>query len=394
MINFIKITNLAKKLADMVLRGKTIEKKDIEGDHFSDEDKDYVITHLSDPGKVEARKKLAKEVAGSKNRDWQKVEAIIRPVPRKRKIRNNWMKAAAVFTGLITMGYVYYKNMPVAVAPGTEPGGQQITLRLPDGSIRVLEEDHNGEIRDQDGQTVGTRRGSRIHYRRDSESRGSGEVVYHEIYIPFGKTFQLELSDGTVVNLNAGSSLKYPVHFGNTGNRAVYLDGEAYFDVRKNPAQPFVVRTGDINVQVLGTRFVVNSYKEESRIRTVLVEGSVALYKKGEVYTPEKAAMLAPGQKATWDKTQKDLSFEEVDTGLYTGWLNGKLIFNHVRFGEILRRLERYYDITIINKNKALNDEIFTAGFEGEPIENVLNAFGRSYTFEYTIAGQTITIAE
>ncbi len=393
MTHFSKILKLARKLADMVLRGKRIERTDIEGDFFSDEDKDYVIAHLSDPAKIEAQNKLAKEIHKTRNKDWQKVEAAIRPPVKKVRYLYVWTRVAAVFIGFIAVGYFFFRDhLPGGPAPGDGVKEQHITLRLPDGSIKILEEAENGDIRDRNGKIVGIRRGSSINYLKEGHTGNTTAPEYHEIQIPFGKTFELVLSDGTTVTLNAGSSLKYPVHFTGKRDRQVFLEGEAYFDVEKNPEQPFVVETDGINVQVLGTRFVINSYKEESRIRTVLLEGSVALFEKGEAYDPEKAARLVPGQKATWNKKQKDISFEEVDTGLYTGWMEGRLIFNHVPFNEILRRLERYYDITIVNKNEVLDKEVFTASFEGESIENILNSFGRNYPFEYTVQGDNIVI--
>ncbi|MGS2741935.1 FecR family protein [Sinomicrobium sp. M5D2P17] len=393
MTHFGKIVKLAKKLADMILRGKRIERTDIEGDLFSDEDRDYVIEHLSDPVKIEAQHKLAKEIYKTRNKDWQKVEAAIRPPVKKVRYLYTWTKVAAVFIGFIAVGYFFFRDhLPGEPTPEAGVKEQHITLKLPDGNIKILGEAENVDIKDKNGQIVGVLQGSRINYRKERDAVSTAAPEYHEIQIPFGKTFELALSDGTTVHLNAGSSLKYPVHFTGNRNRQVFLEGEAYFDVEKNPEQPFVVGTEGINVQVLGTRFVVNSYKEESRIRTVLLEGSVALFEEGEGYNPEKAAMLVPGQKATWDKTQKDISFEEVDTGLYIGWMEGKLIFNHVPFGEILRRLERHYDITIVNKNETLDKEIFTASFEKESIENILNSFDRNYPFEYTIRGDDIVI--
>ncbi|RAV30797.1 FecR family protein [Sinomicrobium soli] len=394
MIHFDKMVKTAIKLADMILRGKRIERTDIEGDLFSDEDRDYVIEHLSDPVKIEAQHKIAKELCKTRDKDWKKIEAAIRPPDKKVRYLYSWARIAAVFAGFIAIGYFFFRDHLSGEPPADAVAGEQhITLRLPDGSITVLEETADGAIKDRSGGIIGVRRGRSINYRKTEKAVNTTVPEYHEIQIPFGKTFELILSDGTTVNLNAGSSLKYPIHFTGEGNRQVFLEGEAYFDVEKNPEQPFVVETDGINIQVLGTRFVVNSYKEESRIHTVLLEGSVALFEKGKDYNPEKAPRMVPGQKATWDKTQKDISFEDVDTGVYTGWIEGKLIFNHVVFGEILRRLERYYDIAIINKNKNLDKEIFTAGFEGESVENILNYFGRNYPFEYTVRGDSIVIS-
>src|SRR5690606_16376346 len=195
---------------------------------------------------------------------------------------------------------------------------------------------------------------------------------------------KIELSDGTVVHMNSGSSLRYPVQFGESSNRLVTLKGEAYFEVSKDANRPFIVQANEINVRVLGTKFVMNSFDDSPVARTVLIEGSVALYKKETKYSANTASLLSPGQMGELDKSNDQITLKEVDTHIYMDWMEGKLIFNHKAFPEILKNLERHFNITIENQNELLGEQVFTAGFEGESIDEILNVFRRSFPFEYT----------
>jgi ferric-dicitrate binding protein FerR (iron transport regulator) len=137
---------------------------------------------------------------------------------------------------------------------------------------------------------------------------------------------------------------------------------------------------------------VVSSYPEDKDVSTVLVEGSVGLYKGGEEFSANSASILRPGHRATWDKSQQDISIEAVSTEKYTAWMNGRIIFSHLPFKEIVRKLERHYNVTITNRNTELDEEFFTASFDTENIEQVLQAFSRSYPFKYEITDKEIFI--
>lgn len=172
----------------------------------------------------------------------------------------------------------------------------------------------------------------------------------------------------------------------------MFLTGEAYFDVAEDKSTPFIVNTNELNIRVYGTKFVISSYVEDVNMNTVLLEGSVGLFKKGEDFNVENGSLLTPGHKATWNKMEKDIVMEEVDTSLYTDWMNGKIIFNHTPFKNILKKLERHYNISITNYNKELDEEFFTASFDSETIEEVFSAFNKSYEMNYKINEEEILI--
>ena len=306
-----------------------------------------------------------------------------------------WYKAAAVFIGLIGLTYAFYLFNIGEQATGAIDSNA-ITLTLDNGDVKVIREDGSEKILNKNGEVVGKQEGTTIYYRSESNPGSNTEeieeLVYNELYVPYGKKLKITLSDGTLVHLNAGSSLKYPVKFIKGVNRDVFLNGEAYFDVAKNKNQPFIVNLNDLNVQVLGTQFNVNSYNEDASVNTVLVEGSVALYKNNESYNKAKALKLTPGNLAYWDKDKQQLRVNEVDTDEYTAWTEGILLFKIRPFSEIIKVLERHYDVTIINNYDHLNNIRFFARFDIETIDQVLEAFQTSEPFSYNIQENNITI--
>ncbi|MDO9580871.1 MAG: FecR family protein, partial [Bacteroidales bacterium] len=240
------------------------------------------------------------------------------------------------------------------------------------------------------GKVVAEQSGNKLNYEKENSAE---ELAYNILTIPNGKKFQVVLSDGTEVHLNSGTVLRYPVKFIAGLNRKVYLlQGEAYFDVAKDVKHPFVVNADYMNVRVLGTEFNVSTYPEDLSINTVLVEGAVSIFGNDKKYDNANSLELKPGFKASWNKDKNNISVEEVDTNIYTSWINGKLIFKNSQFKNIIKKLERHYNVTIINNNAKLNEQYYDATFDTETIEQVLNSFNKSYKIEYTITNNKIII--
>ena len=173
--------------------------------------------------------------------------------------------------------------------------------------------------------------------------------------------------------------------------RRVYLEGEAYFEVTGNKNQPFIVVTDQLNVEVTGTAFNVSAYPEDVFIDVVLEEGGVGLYTAES--TMETATILTPGYIGSLDRRNNSITTEKVNTSIYTSWLEGKLTFRNMPFDNILKKLERHYNIKMINNNQRLGSEIFNASFDkDETIENVLGYFNESYKIEFTISDNTVII--
>ena len=321
------------------------------------------------------------------------------PLNKKWKYRS-LLKYAALFVGLIGLTFVvkneFFGNQKLQINENA------ITIQLENGNVEVISETGEKTILDKNGNIIGVQEGNIINYNTDAlvdntegglENQNNAESLkFNELNIPYGKIFKLVLSDGTIAHLNSGTSLKYPVKFLNGKYRKVFLKGEAYFEVAKDAKHPFVVNTNGVDVRALGTQFNVSSYSEDQNINTVLVEGSVGVYKNNEAFNINTSTILTPGLKADFNKNNQKTLIEAVDTNIYTGWVNGKLIFNHMPFKDIVKKLERHYNVSIQNNHKEIGNETFTATFDIETIEQVLESFNRNYKIEYSITDNKIII--
>ncbi|MCL4481163.1 MAG: FecR domain-containing protein [Bacteroidetes bacterium] len=168
-------------------------------------------------------------------------------------------------------------------------------------------------------------------------------IALNQLIIPYGKTSEILLPDGTKVVLNAGSRLAYPDHF-KGGSREVLLLGEAYFEVKHDSKHPFVVQVNDLRIEDLGTRFNVSAYPADSRIETVLTEGKVSISQNNPgLFT--QATELIPGQLASFDRQTSQIKVKSVDVDDYTLWTQGIMKFESVDLSRILKKMERFYNI-------------------------------------------------
>ncbi|HLT51860.1 MAG TPA: FecR domain-containing protein [Arenibacter sp.] len=307
-----------------------------------------------------------------------------------RKSVGRAMKYAAVGVLFLTLGNFYQQGRFSKIGPsGLVPKEESITITLDNGTIETLGIDENKVVRDAEGNIIGTHNKSKLTY--TGVSKGE-ELVYNTLNIPYGKQFDVVLSDGTHVFLNSGTSLRYPVTFIKGKDRTVFLSGEAYFEVAKDEGHPFVVDANEIQIEVLGTKFNVSRYPEDSNINTVLVEGSIELQIKGNDATLSVPTLLEPGYKAEWQKEEIGIMVQNVETELYTAWMQGKLVFRNTRFKEIRKILERRYSVTIINKDPVLDEQLYDATFDIETIDQVLESFSKSYDIEYVIVNNEVII--
>ncbi|MEM9142857.1 MAG: FecR domain-containing protein, partial [Bacteroidota bacterium] len=194
-----------------------------------------------------------------------------------------------------------------------------------------------------------------------SNTSGKTKPGINQLIVPFGKHSKLTLEDGSIVHLNAGSRLLFPEKF--VGNqREVYLAGEAFFEVESDKSRPFIVRIlkdDTFSVEAVGTKFNINSYERHQSVTTVLTEGKVYLRddSKTSFFTSAKRTPMQPGELAEWNVTSKAIVAQNaVDTTYYTSWINGILIFQSERLGEIIARISAYYNVKI-----RLSDEVNAA---------------------------------
>ncbi|MBE8723340.1 FecR family protein [Flavobacterium hungaricum] len=301
---------------------------------------------------------------------------------------SSYYKYAAVL--VLAFGcFFWYKNLNPAPEKQNVivPREDAIVLQYANKDEETIDALETKNITDQDGNIIGKQEKNRLVY---NKTYTNGKLSYNSIKIPYGKKFEVELSDGTIVHLNSGSQMSYPIQFGKNQGRKVHVEGEAYFEVAKDKVHPFTVNTNELAVEVLGTKFNVDTYNERISTDIVLVEGSVLLYKGAK--ENKNQMFLKPGTKGSLVKSQNTFATEQVNTDYYTAWMKGSLIFKNASFEDIIRKLERQYNVTFINKNKTLGKEIFNARFDNEPIEVVLKYFSDSYKIDYKIDRDKIVI--
>lgn len=207
-------------------------------------------------------------------------------------------------------------------------------------------------------------------------------VVYKQVSVSTGKMKKLVLADGTQLWLNSGSSLKYPERFSRK-NREVYLEGEAYFEVAHRADNPFIVHTGQLKTKVLGTVFNITAYEGRQAVKVVLLSGKVEVSKEkpGE----EDSLILLPSQAATYQKNGGSLvKTDEKYTGQYSGWKEGKLIFNDTPMTEVLERLSISYNMKFELENEKLKGCKITGTFSThqkpeEIIKSIAISIGGKY---------------
>jgi hypothetical protein len=295
------------------------------------------------------------------------------------------LKYAAIIIFSITLGYFVNENLTKKnPAKAFTPKENFITLEREDGNIQIISEDGSSEVMDSEGNIVGSQVGSQLVYTNGSKT-GSEEPIYNTLHVPYGKHFELKLSDGSVAYLNSGSSLKYPVEFIKGKERRVYLSGEAFLDVAKDTERPFIVNAADLNIRVFGTKFNVSAYPEDQLKEVVLVEGSVGMYPGTEMSGDSEGTMLVPGHKGSYDNTEGNITTEPVVTSIYTSWVNGVMVFRNMTFENILKKLERHYDVKIVNNNGKLASAKFNASFGEMPIQKILDYFKGEYHIDYTL---------
>ncbi|MEG1544656.1 MAG: FecR domain-containing protein [Tannerellaceae bacterium] len=208
---------------------------------------------------------------------------------------------------------------------------------------------------------------------------GDEQTTYDEFYVPSGQRAQVKLHDGTIVWLNARSSLRYPSRFAK-GTRRVELDGEAFFEVAHDEKAPFVVATEKMDIKVLGTKFNVFAYKGRDEFNTSLIEGSVKIYREQD---EANALYMQPNERA--ELIGNKLVKHRISNTDYLLWKEGVYSFDDVPFERIMKKLELYYDITIVVKNNSLKSYKFSGKFrQRDGVESVLHTLGKVYLFTYT----------
>lgn len=277
-------------------------------------------------------------------------------VHRERAIRpaKHWQSVALLLTGIAAIWFfIYIRTGATPEEPQVLPGKRTAILTLSDGKKISLNADGD-ELITLEGATRVQATNGRLTYERVEEASPLHVPMENTITTPSGGEYQAILPDGTKVWLNAASAIRYPVNFG-SGAREVYITGEVYLEVTQRKNQPFYVKTGDTQVEVLGTKFNVSAYQEDKEVRTTLLEGRVKVFAHGQ------KKLLNPGQQAAVNQS-KGIQLSEVDVEEVLAWKNGYFSFSNEPLEQVMRKISRWYNVeveyTINPANKRLEGSI------------------------------------
>ncbi|HAT92992.1 FecR family protein [Sphingobacterium sp. UBA7038] len=289
-----------------------------------------------------------------------------------------WAAAACLLLFIFTMLLWQQQTSPVqadinlvrmqdTTGVVVKPGGNSATLRLANGTLLELDKQASGIVM---GESITYENGKSIAAAaldKQGMAADPSKVVL-ELATPLGGIYQVTLPDGTKVWLNAGSSLKYPMSFAKN-ERRVRLEGEAFFEVTKDSARPFKVLSKGQEIEVLGTAFNVNSYPDNTVIKTTLVNGKVKLSNHKRY---SEAIYLLPGQQSTNTNNGK-IQLANVDTAPFTAWKEGLFYFDETPLSDALQQIGRWYNVEVKYKGEVPQTHFYGRIKRSKPLRDVLD---------------------
>ncbi len=315
-------------------------------------------------------------------------------VVRKRNMRRNrrwWLVAAASVAILFGGLAVYrYSKIPVSLPLASEetsiyPGKRMARLITPSGETVLLDTLRQTEIQQM---KLHNDQGRVVIQAACGDANGD-QPVYHCLEVPRGGEFSFLLPDSTTVFLNAESRLRFPDRFVPGSERIVYLSGEAYFDVKRDPRSPFLVCLEHSAVKVTGTSFNVKAYPDDTNEATTLISGTVSM----GIGTTEQWIVLKPGEQGYYDATRKTLLQQTVDVNYYTAWKDGVFAFYRQPLEEVMKTLGCWYLFDTHYQNEALKSILYTGKINRHAsIREVLHTFELMDELTFDIKGKEVIV--
>ena len=261
----------------------------------------------------------------------------------------SWVRYAAAILILAGIGSLFFPLQPrqvklavkqkIPVLREVSPGRDKAVLTLDDGTTILLDSLVNGATISQGRSQIVKLANGKLEYHAGSST--GNPITYNTLKTPRGGQYQLALPDGSLVWLNAASSIRYPTAF-TTNQRIVQVTGEVYLEVAKDKSKPFIVEAGDTRLEVLGTHFNVNAYAEEPSLNATLLEGAI------RVLSGNQVMQLTPGQQCQLSLKGEMKLVKNADVDQAVAWKNGGFSFYHTRLDVVMRQLSRWYDIQIV----------------------------------------------
>lgn len=313
--------------------------------------------------------------------------------PEVIKTINIWPRiiAAAIAIIIIGAGLFYYhqqtspedQHSVAGYAGDIAPGKQGATLTLANGKKIRLTETQNGELAREAGVVITKSAGGQLIYEIKDRS---GELnKYNTLTTAKGETYQVRLPDGSLVWMNAASSLTYAAGLLEDGTRKIKLDGEAYFQVAKDKRHPFIVESRGQRIEVLGTHFNVNAYGDELLIKTTLLEGRVKVSDK------HIEKILLPGFEAI--NTGNNITVDKADTELAVAWKNNNFVFANERIETVMKMVERWYDVEIVYEGTMPEDRFRGGVSRFDNISKVLNILESTGLVHFKVKNRSVYVS-
>lgn len=317
-------------------------------------------------------------------------------IQKKRRIRYKISLAAASIVVLFSMG-IYFKNYNNTSTIEDFAKTLEDAVSNPNDAVKLLLNDENIEIDQENTVITYSKTGEEINLggsKSVNQNASKDEKqVYNTLIVPYGKRSEILLSDGSKVWLNSGSKLVFPASF-NGDRREVFLEGEGIFEVAHNKEKPFIVKSNNHEVEVLGTVFNISNYPDEGAIKTVLKSGSVQLnYKNDSFFASKKGIKITPGTMAVFSKNEKNIKTSTVAIEKYFSWREGIFMFENDSFNTIAKKISRYYNVEITIEDKSLANELFSGHLDvKESVDQVLKTIQLTTDFDYNLNNNSIMI--
>lgn len=345
----------------------------------------FLVRRACKPGKLQTydmRQAWSNVVSRTKQRNTRKLVTWV-------------FKYAVVLTVVICCAVLWMNQggkddySVIAETDSIASGTRKAELILANGKSVILDSDMNvHEVEISGMKFVNDDKNGELRYDGSFVAEDSSKMSYNTLYIPKGGEYSLQLPDGSRVWLNSETSIRFPVCF-MKDRRDVYLSGEAYFEVAKDVLAPFHVHVEGGEVTVLGTSFNVSAYKEDITWQTTLVSGRV------QVVADDSKVVMKPAELYSVDRQTGKGVLREVDTELYTSWVDGKFYFSAYTFEEIVRKLERWYDFTMNYQDEEIKQMRFSGTInKHRPLNEVLQFLEKTTDIHFEISGKNITVSK
>lgn len=311
---------------------------------------------------------------------------------RTRTLWTRWVAAAAIAIAVMTGGYFYYhnqfvnRNSSIVYQNDIAPGRNGATLTLGDGRKILVNEALAGRVAEELGVRISKNDQGQLVY--EVLENGNKKLAYHTLSTTRGEQSQVRLPDGSLVFLNAESSLRYPNSFTGLGKREVMLSGEGYFEVSRDRLHPFIVKTPTQQLEVLGTHFNINAYGGEAGVKTTLLEGSVRVGDGSMAVS----GVLKPGQQSRLRGKELDIATVDVDNAV--AWKEGFFIFDSRPLELIMQDISRWYDVEIVYLDQGLKSKTFLGSVSRfSKVSKVLALLEETSELHFEIKGRQITVS-